>query len=520
VMPRNKQELERIKSAPGVKEISPVTNQVYKVATSTTDLDTAISTVRSEAYNTVAHRAYKPKDSTATVYYLTDTIIVRFSPETDNKRIEDILAKYSLNVLKEYEGQENTYLVRVTTQSGENPIKISNRLAEEEGVVFAEPNMVNRFSRMFIPKDSYFRRQWHLMAKDKPQCLAAASVNAPEAWDVTRGERNIVVAVIDDGFDISHPDFTGEGKIVAPRDYVDGDANPFPEEAHGDYHGTPCAGVAVAESNGRGVVGVAHGCAFMPIRFDLSADDDLLIEIFTEASRYADVISCSWGPPPAYVPVSTAISDMMHTVATTGGPRGKGCVICIAAGNFNAPLNDPNEDGFHWADYDGRKRVTLEPILNGFAAHPDVLAVAASTSMNRHAEYSNWGNEVCVCAPSNNFCLMSPTTAVQGLGIWTTDNEKYGTGFTGHSRYTGEFGGTSSATPLAAGVCALVLSANPNLTAAEVKEIIQQTADKIMDGNPDVMGACRGEYNDGHSQWFGWGKINAAKAVAEAKRRL
>ncbi|HJV81429.1 S8 family serine peptidase [Noviherbaspirillum sp.] len=92
--------------------------------------------------------------------------------------------------------------------------------------------------------------------------------------NVTRGERSIVVALIDDGFDLSHPDFDGPGKIVSPKDYVDGNANPFPEAAHDDYHGTPCAGVAIAESNGRGVVGVAHGCAFMPVRFPLAADDD------------------------------------------------------------------------------------------------------------------------------------------------------------------------------------------------------------------------------------------------------
>lgn len=134
-------------------------------------------------------------------------------------------------------------------------------------VDFAEHNMVNRFQPAYIPADRYFRRQWHLSSAAGIQLVAEASVNATEAWDITRGDHRIVVAVVDDGFDLDHPDFQGVDKVVFPKDYVDRDANPFPESQAGDYHGTPCAGVAIAESNGRGVVGIAHGCAFMPVRF-------------------------------------------------------------------------------------------------------------------------------------------------------------------------------------------------------------------------------------------------------------
>ncbi|WP_093471051.1 S8 family serine peptidase [Paenibacillus popilliae] len=123
-----------------------------------------------------------------------------------------------------------------------------------------------------------------------------------------------------------------------------------------------------------------------------------------------------------------------------------------------------------------------------------------------------------VCAPSNNFNPMDPKKFAPGLGIWTTDNESGG--FTLGSRYTGDFGGTSSATPLVAGVAALMLSANPDLRAAEVKTILQLTADKIQDTLPDHNGNNRGTYDQkGHSEWFGYGKVNAAKAVKEAKRR-
>lgn len=523
IIPTSPEQLERLRTAPGVRAIKPVTNQVFKVETTTTERDTAMAAVRSDAFRAIAHHAYHPTDSEGTIFYITDKIIVDFDPNANPAQIDKLLDKYGLKVLKEYEGQKNTLLLQVTSTSGENLIKIANRLAEEKMVLSAEPNMINRFIPSYIPKDGYFRRQWHLSSKEGNQLVANASVDAPTAWDMTRGERIIIVALIDDGFDLSHPDFKGAGKVVFPKDYVDGDSNPFPESQHGDYHGTPCAGVAIAEMNGRGVVGVAAGCAFMPVRFPLSADDDLLIEIFEEAAQHADVISCSWGPPPVYAPLSTAVSDTFTRIATKGGPRGKGVVICFAAANFDAPIKDvKNTGGFVWLDYGtGMLRTTKGSILNGLAAHPNVIAVAASTSLNKHAAYSNWGAEVSVCAPSNNFHPLDPHQFVPGRGIWTTDNEAFGDGFTAHSRYTGRFGGTSSATPLVAGVAALVLSANSNLSAVEVKGILQITADKIVDTDADIaLGTNRGQYDiKGHCDWFGFGKVNATHAVAEAVRR-
>jgi subtilisin family serine protease len=515
---RDEAELERVRSLSGVSEVKPVQNRIFKVRISQDKRDKAMDRFRSEEMGGVCHHAYRPKGATRTRYYLTDQIVVKFSPDVSRETIENILSEAGVRLLKEYPGSPNTFLLQVTRAAGKNPIKVANALAERDEVRYAEPNLVSRFEISYMPSDTYFDRQWHLRAWNGPELVAGADVSAAEAWEVTRGTRDVVIAVIDDGFDLTHPDFTGSGKIVHPKDYVDGDANPFPVTEEEDYHGTPCAGVALAEENGEGVVGIAPGCAFMPVRFPLSADDDFLWEIFDYVGKRADVISCSWGPPPVYAPLGQLLTEKFHQLATSGGPRKKGCVIIFAACNHNAPLNDPNNTSFIWRHPVYGLVETKESILNGNATHPDVIAVSASTSLNRKSAYSNWGREISVCAPSNNFHPLDHQTYVPGRGIWTTDNEQFGQGFTGGSRFTGVFGGTSSATPLVAGVAALVISANPALSAKEVKQILQETADKIEDPHPDlVLGLNKGKYdNSGHSGWFGFGRVNAFRAVQRA----
>jgi subtilisin-like proprotein convertase family protein len=100
--------------------------------------------------------------------------------------------------------------------------------------------------------------------------------------------------------------------------------------------------------------------------------------------------------------------------------------------------------------------------------------------------------------------------------VVTTDNEDLGEGFTRGSRYTQDFGGTSSATPTVAGVCGLILSRNPNLTAVQVKQLLQQTADKDLKIESETPVNEPGDFVNGFSLWFGHGKVNAAKAVQAA----
>ncbi|MCP4117496.1 MAG: S8 family serine peptidase [Desulfobacteraceae bacterium] len=234
---------------------------------------------------------------------------------------------------------------------------------------------------------------------------------------------------------------------------------------------------------------MAPGCALMPIRTTGMISDGTIDDLFEYARvNGADVISCSWGVADDFFTLSTRMKNAIRRAAVEGR-RGKGCVILFAAGNENSPV-----DGFK----NGVR------VRSGFAMHPDVITVSASNSRDVRSHYSNFGPEIWVAAPSSGS---------GGRRIVTTDR----TGAAGYQSgaYTTVegFGGTSSSTPLAAGVCGLMLSVNPDLTGSEVKKILGETADKIDSHN--------GNYNpQGHSEWYGWGRVNAFKAVSEARNRL
>ncbi len=476
------------------------------------------------AENLVVHHEYVDKQNPEAVYQITPEIMLKFKSDTSRERMAEILDKAGVVIKKPYPELGNAFLVEVTDAAGANPVKVANRLEANKEVEYAEPALVNRLVQFDFPSDDQFSLQWHLYSKNQaaPDIDSKADANVYEAWQVSKGSRDIVVAVLDDGFELSHPDFQGAGKVVHPVDFTGNDDQPQP--GAGDYHGTPCAGVAIAEENGEGCLGAAPGCAFMPVRFPLGASDPWLIEIFRFVSQRAHIASCSWGMIPGNYPLASAVRDTFVDLARTGGKDGRGLVIVFAAGNYDAPLDVTTSDTIRWLgrDSQGNWRISTATgrIVNGFPAHPDTIAVSAITSLNKKSLYSNWGREISVAAPSNNF---DPTTfgKLPGRGITTTDNEYYGDDFTSGKRYTNSFGGTSSATPLVAGICALVKSANPALSALQIKEIIEQSADKVEDPSTDPLyGHAKGSYQNGHSEWFGFGKINALSAVQEAAGRL
>jgi len=209
--------------------------------------------------------------------------------------------------------------------------------------------------------------------------------------------------------------------------------------------------------------------------------------MFTHCIRNkADVISCSWGTiDPRYRP--GAEHERSIRKALTSGRNGKGCVVVFAAGN------------------EGRE------YINYYANIPGVIAVGASTSSDTHARYSNRGRGLSVVAPSDGgWPILAARASWDQGNAGMPANKRYYVDGIDRGPFYKHFGGTSSATPLVAGICALILSANPSLTSVQVKQILESTADKI--GN-------RWDYDSsGYSTKYGYGRVNAEKAVSEALR--
>ena len=452
--------------------------------------------------------------------FLTDELTLQFEPGTAEATINQIAETFGINYKQRVKGIDNCFVFLVAEGNELDTVDITNALIENPAVAWCEPNVVVKEAFYYTPQDTVYDEQWHLFHNGGIQLEPGAHVDAEKAWDITRGDRAIIVAVADDGFDLNHPDLSGTNKIVAPRDFQGRDFDPNPDRTE-ENHGTAVAGVAVAEENGVGVIGIAPGCSLMPIRTSGFLDDNSIETLFEWVTvNGAAVMNNSWGPAALNFPLSTRQYNAISRAARLGR-NGKGLMIFFAAGNSNRPVNGiVNETGWPENELSG-------PVqwLDGFATHPDVIAVAACTSLNTKSFYSSWGDEISVCAPSNNGhpgIGFSPTFpfvrgSFAGRGIVTTDR----LGAVGYDAgdYTTNFGGTSSASPLAAGVGALILSANPALTAREARQILESTADKIEDNSTDPqLGFSYGTYDEnGHSKWFGFGKVNAFKATQAAR---
>ena len=437
----------------------------------------------------------------------TENLFIKFVDTADPDDCLAVLRDTGLTVKEAVSYATNAYFVAAVEGSGERVFQIALDLLERDDVEFCHPELIRPLARKAI-----FPQQWHLKKTTVNGIAVDAHANVEAAHEVSLG-RGITIAVIDDGVDIDHAEFSGSGKVVAPRDATLQTSDPRPKDlfgtgVNGDNHGTACAGVACG-SGINGASGVAPEAKLMPIRLASGLGSQREAEAFSWAADHgADVISCSWGPPdgrwwnlddPQHqrvfpLPASTRLAI---DYATTNGRGGKGCVVLFAAGNGNESV-----------DHDG------------YASYAKVIAVAACNDRSSRCVYSDYGNAVWCAFPSSDFGHApfnhpAPLTS----GIWTTDRlgqAGYNAGqvadgdAAGH--YTNSFGGTSSSCPGAAGVAALVLSVNPELKSQEVKELFKRACDKI---DPQ-----RGEYNDdGHSQMYGYGRLNARIAVDLAKPR-
>ena len=410
----------------------------------------------------------------------------------DGVGVEERSVIFDAFALEIIDDREDGTVVCQVTSGSPNPLKVAAALTKLSMVRRAYPDLDVPLDQYFTaPRDGLLPHQWHLnntgRVKDVPNfpLKRGADAKVEAAWRRlgNLGSSSVIVAVIDNGFDLNHPDL--RGKSVAPLS-ISNNSSSLPTGARFGDHATPCASVAVASANGSGLVGAAPLAKLMPLH-GLTFSKWLTERMFNHCIRNgADVISCSWGTiDPRYKPGS--VHQQAIRRALTSGRGGKGSVVVFAAGN------------------EGRE------YINYYANLPGVIAVGASTSNDTHASYSNRGQGLSVVAPSDGGWPIIAARASWDQGNpGLPANKRYYVDGVDRGPFYKHFGGTSSATPLVAGICALMLSANPNLTAAEVKSILERTADKI--GN-------RWDYDRrGYSTKYGYGRVNADSAVAEAIR--
>ncbi|WP_437672332.1 S8 family peptidase [Sorangium sp. So ce131] len=421
----------------------------------------------------------------------TGQIYLEFDETATDDELQQIIDEHRLEIVEARGARE--FILQVTSSTAD-PVETATALQQSKAVKVAEPDLATPgvLKGFALPADDLLREQWHLRNTGKHRGTPVgfkqgADARVIDAWEHARtlGSPDVVVAVIDDGFDLEHLDLCGPGKIVAPADFSRNGHHPVPDPLGGDWHGTACAGVAVGNANGSGVVGAAPGCRLMPVRWGPDLSDTQIEKWFGwVTAQGASVVSCSWGAAAKVFPLSTRARRAIARCARRGR-GGLGCVIVFAAGNENHNINDPPRS------------------LDGFATHPDVIAVAACNSRDEKSSYSNYGREISVCAPSSG---------AGGWGITTTDVrgrfQRNGVWFeAGYSPgdYTHDFGGTSSACPLVAGICALLLSIKPQMTARQVRDVIQRSARRI--GDPKLYS------ENERSVYYGHGCIDALNAV-------
>lgn len=473
----------------------------FRVVKSASKIDSKLDKIRAMPEVSVGSHVYHLDGQDDVPFVPTGKLYIEFHPDSDPEKRQDLLDKLNLNII-EVVG-EGMFRV-ATTADSPNPIKCTVALQKNKLVAIAEPEFVTVPSqRDFAPPlGQFIGTQWHLENTgaaipifEIPNAVMGAShfkkgadARVRAAWNFLGGlgSKTLKIAVIDTGFDNSHPALRGDGrKIRNPFNAYNrtADTSPLYQTADGGWgvfsHGTSCAAVAAGALDLKGILGACPNAQIIPIKLDILSDEAIKNAFEHAFLNGADIISCSLGFPKP-VPLSTYVANYLTKIAREGR-SGRGLPMFFAAGNANPNSNwEPRE-------------------VSDFARHPEVFCVTASNSLDQRSDYSFFGKNAFLCAPTNG---------EPGAGITTATVDLAPDGVSIAQTYTSGFGGTSSAAPLAAGITALMLSANPNLTLAQIRDVLKKTCVKI--------GAAAQYDANGRSTETGFGRIDALAAVKMA----
>ncbi len=368
---------------------------------------------------------------------VTNRLIVKLGSQTSAQRVASSIGAEAVDSFSALG------LTVLSLPGGMDPEAAMARLAGVSGVDYAEPDY--RLKADLVPNDPAIGQQWGLKA-----------IDAYDAWNYTTGA-NVVVAVVDTGIDIHHPEFNPPGRpseLLPGKSFVPGTDGPIDDNGHG----THVAGIiAAAMNDGIGTVGVAPGVKILPVKvLDANGQGDtstIVAGLLYAADSGARIINLSLGGTGGGQALQDAISYV----------QAKGCLVVAAMGN----------DGENIQDFP--------------AAYPGVVAVGATSEDGTIASFSNYGGWISVSAPGDGIYSTMPD-----YNVTLTSEEGGGLGY-------GYLSGTSMATPFVSGVAALVASAYPHMPAAWIKKRIEQSTTPMTPL--------------GFDEFFGHGLVNAYRAV-------
>lgn len=406
-----------------------------------------------------------------TIGGFTNQILIRLRYDTDKHLIARSVVPFQIKDIKRCDFDKQAFLLTVERGSRKSAMQVANELHRTGLFEYVEPNLIHFLE--LTTNDQHFQHQWGLHH-------STAGIRAPQAWGISTGS-NIRIAILDNGVDLNHPDLnllpgfdaTGNNSGGAPIGNLDDFA-----------HGTASAGVAAARGNNTiGIAGVAHSSQVLPVRiatrgwgWTTTESEFIRLGINWARENNADVISMSFSC------IETTALNTAIVNAVTIGRSNRGIVLVASSGN-------------------GWQAIVRYP-----ARHPSVISVGATDNQGRRASFSDHGPNLDIVAP--------------GVAVWTTGM----LGATGYGTvindgvdgvYFTSYTGTSAAAPHVAGVAALILSANPNLTERQVRDIMESTARKLENYTFDVQ-RPNGSWNNevGHGLVDAYAAVRAALAMA------
>ena len=455
--------------------------------------------------NAVTYCQNEYRESDDGIVWSTNRILIKMKESLPIRTLLD-----SLNVPDiQYESKwYDSTIFALTIPKNRNLFTLSNQIFESELVEFSQPSFFCYATLDGYDTNPEFGEQWNIrdttMFDTGDTSLCRLGINAVRAWRFTTGNSDIKIAVLDNGVEDAHEDLADN--FLIEKNYTGIELSNM---RNAKMHGTACAGIIAAANNNVGIVGIAHNCKIASFITHCKIDtinlnnksginppgnntdtDYYCDELVADAIYYAcdsihtDVFSCSWHR-------NVSVKEILKSAidhATQNGRNGKGCVFVFSSGNNYGPNS------------------SIKPT----AILPNVLSVGATSATGYRASWDapegemvSYSWESCF---GDSLDLMAP-----GEMVWTTCNAS-------NSCYDGEFDGTSAAAPHVAGVAALVLSIDTNLTYRQVFEILCSSATKVRSEYYSYSHNPSYPYGTWNNE-MGYGLVNAHHAILKTLYR-